>query len=397
MPAYPRKTIVADDEVGVYHCVNRCVRRAFLCGSDALTGNDYNHRKGWILQQLQHLASIFAIDICGFAVMSNHLHLIVRTRPDLVKGWSDEEIARRWSRLAPAADIATGEPVEPSESDLNMILSDLERVIELRRRLASLSWLMARLCEPIARKANREDDCDGRFWQGRFSSQRLLDEAAILTCSVYVDLNPIRAEMAETPETSTHTSVFDRIRSLIATTTPSTGGDQPEPAALATHQRKCEPPPAHSQCPDAWLCELTIQERPSQPAAPSPTADQGPAFPATSDAPATPAPSPRVPADHAARASNQGFLPMSLPAYLSLVDWTGRQIRAGSRGTIPAELAPILDRLKVNGEGWIETVRCYGRWFKQVVADCNSMKTFAKKIGRCWFHGQRAAAVAFLC
>jgi hypothetical protein len=217
-----------------------------------------------------------------------------------------------------------------------------------------------------------------------------------LACSVYVDLNPIRAEMAETPETSTHTSVFDRIRSLVATT-PSTPGDQPEPAALATHQRTCEPPPAHSQCPHAWLCELTIQEGPSQPAAPSPTPDQGPAFPATSDAPATPAPSPRVPADHAARASNQGFLPMSLPAYLSLVDWTGRQIRAGSRGTIPAELAPILERLKVNGEGWIETVRCYGRWFKQVVAHRNSMKTFAKKIGRCWFHGQRAAAVAFLC
>ena len=88
---------------------------------------------------------------------------------------------------------------------------------------------------------------------------------------------------------------------------------------------------------------------------------------------------------------------MSVSAYLSLVDWTGRQIRAGSRGTIPAELAPILDRLKLNGDGWIETVRNYDRWFKQVVGRRTSMKKFAGQIGRCWFHGQRAAAVAFLC
>src|ERR1700678_3424172 len=126
MPAYARHVIVADDEVGVYHCIARCVRRAFLCGTDPITGHDYEHRKDWIRERLEQLASIFAIDICGFAVMSNHLHLIVRTRPDVVQGWSDEEIARRWSRLAPARDIATGEPVEPSESDLNMILSDPE-------------------------------------------------------------------------------------------------------------------------------------------------------------------------------------------------------------------------------------------------------------------------------
>ena len=155
MPAYPRKQIVADDEVGLYHCINRCVRRAFLCGVDPVTGHDYDHRKDWIHQQLQHLASIFAIEFCSYAVMSNHLHLIVRTRPDLVQGWSDEEVALRWSRLAPAHDIATGEPVEPSQSDLNIILSDPKQVAELRGRLASLSWLMARLCEPIAQGQSR--------------------------------------------------------------------------------------------------------------------------------------------------------------------------------------------------------------------------------------------------
>ena len=205
---------------------------------------------------------------------------------------------------------------------------------------------------------------------------------------MYVDLNPVRAGAADTPEESTHTSVFDRIRSMVWTTKPSTPGDQPEPAAPAACESTCEPPPAHPRCPDAWLCELTIQEGPCQSTGASLAADQEPDFAVTSDAPATPAPSPRVSTDHAARASNQGFLPISLNAYLSLVDWTGRQIRAGSRGTIPAELAPILDRLKLNGDGWIETVRCYGRWFKQVVGGLNSLKNLAGQLGRSWFHGR---------
>ena len=107
----------------------------------------------------------------------------------------------------------------------------------------------------------------------------------------------------------------------------------------------------------------------------SPAADQEPNFPATSDAPATPAPSPRVPTDHAARASNQGFLPDKLSTRISRW-WIGRDAKFARAvaGTIPAELAPILDRLKLNGDGWIETVRCYGRWFKQVVGGLTSMK-----------------------
>ena len=88
MPAYPRSQIVSADEVGVYHCVARCVRRAFLCGLDVESGHDYEHRKEWIRERLEELAAIFAIDICGYAVMSNHIHLVLRVRPDLARGWS---------------------------------------------------------------------------------------------------------------------------------------------------------------------------------------------------------------------------------------------------------------------------------------------------------------------
>ncbi len=214
MPAYARREIVATDHIGVYHCIARCVRRAFLCGDDPASGKNYDHRKGWIRDRLRTAASAFAIEVCGYSVMSNHFHVVLRVRPDLVGDWSDDEIAARWLRLYPPRDQTTGQPAEPKEHDFNMITSVPERVAELRERLMSLSWFMRCVDEPIARAANAEDDCSGHFWEGRFRSQELLDDAAVLACSVYVDLNPIRAELVLTPEESQFTSAFDRIQAL---------------------------------------------------------------------------------------------------------------------------------------------------------------------------------------
>jgi REP element-mobilizing transposase RayT len=396
MPAYARHVIVADDEVGLYHCIARCVRRAFVCGNDPVTGHDYEHRKDWIRERLEKLASIFAIDICGYAVMSNHLHIILRTRPDLIQDWSDDEIALRWSRLYPPRDPATGKPAEPSECDLNMILSDPARVVKLRERLASLSWFMRCLNEPIARRANREDQCSGHFWEGRFRSQALLDEAAVLACSVYVDLNPIRAGVAETPEQSQRTSVFDRIRSRPVASVESTPSGHREPVAPAGHEPTEPSLLTAPQRPDAWLCELTIQESPSQQIKPSSSTVQEPILGSASDVDAARSPVCSIRGDHARRASDQGYLPIGVDIYLSLVDWTGRQIRAASRATIPAHFAPILERLHLKDGRWIETVRQFGRWFKRAVGRRESLKTLAEQTGRRWFHGQRAAAVAFL-
>ena len=169
MAAYARGQIVVADEVGVYHCIAQCVRRAFLCGVDPYTGRDYSHRKGWILDRLRGLAGLFAVEVSGYCVMSNHLHLVLRIRPDIAEQWSDEEIALRWCRVFPRRDDATGEPVEPGEHDLAMFLTDPDRLAEVRKRLASLSWLMRCLCENIARAANLEDGSSGRFWAGTSS------------------------------------------------------------------------------------------------------------------------------------------------------------------------------------------------------------------------------------
>jgi len=137
---------------------------------DPYSGLDYSHRKGWVLDRLRELAGLFAIDVCDYTVMSNHLHVVLRNRPDIAQQWSDHEIALRWCRVFPPRDDKTGHPVEPDEHDLAMVAADSERLVELRQRLASLSWFMRCLCEKIARAANEEDGSSGRFWAGRFKS-----------------------------------------------------------------------------------------------------------------------------------------------------------------------------------------------------------------------------------
>ncbi|HEX5446608.1 MAG TPA: hypothetical protein VFW87_22510 [Pirellulales bacterium] len=123
MPAYARRPIVDESIVGVYHCVARCVRRAFLCGVDRYT----------------------AVDVLGFSAMSNHLHLLVRIRPDLAAAWSDEEVASRWWRLHPGRRKDDGTPAEPEPQELAMLLADADALAKRRRRLPSLSWFMAAL------------------------------------------------------------------------------------------------------------------------------------------------------------------------------------------------------------------------------------------------------------
>ena len=166
MPSCARKDIVPNGEVGVYHCVNRCVRRAWLCGHDPVTGSCYDHRKQWIEDRLEELAGSFAVDVCGFSAMSNHVHVVLRTRPDVAEAWSDEEVARRWWRLFPKRRDEEGEPAEPEPQELRMLTADESALAERRRRLADLSWFMRCLSEPIAQRANAEDHVTGRFWNG---------------------------------------------------------------------------------------------------------------------------------------------------------------------------------------------------------------------------------------
>jgi len=235
MPRIPRKFVFDPTEVGVYHCINRCVRRAFLCGTDIVSGKCFDHRKDWIQQRLEFLAGCFAVDVLGFSIMSNHIHVIVRNRPDVVNGWSDDEVARRWWNVFPKRRDHVGNPAEPTDSELTMTTADPDRLSEVRSRLSDLSWFMRCLVEPIARQANREDKCSGRFFEGRYRCQPILDEPALAACLAYVDLNPIRAGIAETPETSRFTSVFERIQALCEANTGPADPATPEVVSQPSH------------------------------------------------------------------------------------------------------------------------------------------------------------------
>ena len=290
------------------------------------------------------------IEVLGYAVMSNHFHCVLRSRHDMVATWSDDEVARKWWMLCPVRKNPDGSPAEPAEVEIKTIRNDRKGLKEKRRRLSSISWFMRFLSEKIAKDANKQDRCTGRFWEGRFKAQVLLDEAAILACMQYVDLNPIRAGLAKTLEGSDFTSVQDRIEDL--------------------NQAKKECADTSTQCAENAVESVPCSEHAEQAVPSVPLVE-----PATIPAPARNAFDAAV--EHGARAgwlspialqakrqalrakkterraSNKGFLSRGVGEYLQLLDWTARQVRSDKRGTMPAELEPLFELLQISAIcGW---------------------------------------------
>lgn len=136
--------------------VSRGSRRAFLAGVDEQSGIDYSFRKEWIRRRFEALASVFAIDVLSYAILSNHTHQILRNRPDIVAQWADAEVAIRWLKVFPGKRLDEY-LAEPTEADVQMLCQNQERLTEIRTRLSDFSWFMKALAEPIARLANQQD------------------------------------------------------------------------------------------------------------------------------------------------------------------------------------------------------------------------------------------------
>lgn len=322
-----RRETIDPREVVVAHICNRTVRKCFLMGQDASSGKNFDHRKVWIEQYLKQFAASFGVDLLGFAILSNHFHLILRSRPDVVATWSDEEIARRWLMLCPHRKNADGSACQPTEPEIKSIAGCPVKTQEIRERLSSMSWWMRLLCQRIAMRANREEKETGRFWQDRYRATVLSDEASLLACAAYVDLNPIRAAMCETLEGSDHTSVQRRIEAA----------SEPVEHLEDQHEGK---PISQRESVDGFLSSLSIDEQ-SDPIGPCESVTRS-------------------------RCSDKGFLAVSLKDYLLLLDWTARGAVDGKRGSTPACVPPILERLGIAGSSWCELVADFGKLFSSV-------------------------------
>jgi REP element-mobilizing transposase RayT len=275
---------------------------------------------------------IFAIDVCAYAILSNHYHIVLHVDADKAKDWSDQQVIEQWNKLYKGHMLAdrylAGEVMSKAEWEA---LSGL--VEEWRLRLYDISWFMRCMNEHLAQRANAEDQCKGRFWEGRFKSQALLDEGALLTCMSYVDLNPIRAGLAKTPERSDFTSIQERI----------------EAYAKRQNRHKAK----HKQAAKQQSTKLHPLKR---------VRDK----------------------------DSTKVIDFELNDYLRLVDWTGRAIREDKKGAIPNDLAPILERIGLNPDAWLKSVSHYNKNYFSVLGAIDRVKAFAKEQDKSWHRGQRA-------
>ncbi len=328
----PRQSLISLEATPYYHCVSRCVRRAFLCGEDALTGRSFEHRRGWIEERLLELSRTFAVGVCAYAVMSNHTHTVLYVDQAMAESWTLDEVIERWQGVF--SGISMSHRYLQGDILCEAELNKLREIAEIwRERLMSISWFMRCLNEHVARLANAEEGCTGRFWEGRFKSQALLDEAALATCLAYVDLNPVRAAMADQPENSDYTSVQRRIRHLQAAL------DKAEPDAAQPNE----------------LLPFVGNPRQAMPKG----------------------------------------LPFVLSEYLELVDWTGRSLRDDKRGSIPAHVPPILQRLRIEPNDWLHMTSRFELQFCHLIGRPEAVEQACAQLGQKWAWGSSQCKLLF--
>jgi hypothetical protein len=304
--ATARKRLVDPAVTRWYHCISRCVRGARLLGENGLS-----NRKAWLEKRMEFLSQFFAISVLGFSVLDNHLHIVLRLDPDVARDWSDEEVARRWGALHPPRNRRR--EIQPVTQEwIDRQVAKPEWIAKRREYLASLSWFMKLLKEPLARLANAEDDCVGAFFSPRFKSIAILDLVALLAVCAYIDLNPLAAGLALLPEISPYTSITLRVKHCWPKLTLAD-------LEAALRGVVAESLPAGEAEQSHWLCPIEDRRR------------RG--------------------------ASREGLLAgFSLPKYLLLVDETSRLFREG-KARVEAGVAPILERLGTTADIWQHCVQ----------------------------------------
>ncbi|NRB81426.1 MAG: transposase [Saccharospirillaceae bacterium] len=319
-----RKNLVSLEATPYYHIICRCCRRSFIMGIDNVSKKDYSHRRVWLEARLEELPKIFNIKIASYAIMSNHYHLVLfmdKAESDVL---TDLDVVVRWHELYNGMVLTRKFEEGKNLSEVELVAVQ-DKITEYRKRLIDLGWFMRNINEPLARAANFEDNCTGRFWEGRFKSQALLDEKALLACMVYVDLNPLFfdiervASMEQTPETSNFTSIKKRIEKAVKSESPNELDEQVESLLNFAGQEKLNMPKG---------------------------------------------------------------IPCRLSSYIELVGWTGRQTRKGKSGKIDSDVPELIQRLNLDPEKWVQITSGFESKFKGIVGGAKSIVAKFKEFSR---------------
>ncbi|MDA0659327.1 MAG: hypothetical protein O2931_15405 [Planctomycetota bacterium] len=359
--ARPRKDTFDPNDVGIYHCITRCVRQLFLIGPDETTQAENTGRWDFCELRLQQLASLCAIDVLEFSLLSNHIHTLLRNRPDVVSAWSDREVARRWLTLHPS-DIAAREDKDHklSEDDLDHAVADKDLVKKARRELSCLSHFQKSFLEPIAKEFNRRDEKKGHFVAERFRCKRIESDGCLLTCSVYIALNAFRAELCDTVEGHPFSSYSRRER-----------GEADWLAPIFLNERSS----AYDQVTQMTEDQEGIERRVAQ-------ANE---FPSS-------------------RCSEKGMTPLRWSDYREITLWTATHIRARNDAStrtrneviVPQHIEDLLTGLGIDPKFWLDTIDRYAELFHDFVAMPSQLEAIARRLHQKFVKGIRACRARFV-
>jgi hypothetical protein len=333
---------------------------------------------------MQHLASVFGIDVLAYAILQDQLQIVMRNRPDVVNTWSERDVASRWLKVFPGRRIDE-QLASPTPIEAERMAKNAERMRIIRTRLSDPSWFMKALCEPIARMANKQDESHGNFWEGRFKAITITDEAALLACTAHVDLHAAWAAISAAANAAENESNLDLELSgnetvqdsKVASTDSSNGrSDKAATPTVATKASANSSALASIQeilptVREEWLVPLTMK----------PT-DRGRVLPSRSHA----------------RASDLGFLSIEWDDYRELLRWTSLQREPVKKTLMPMELVFILRGLGIESSMWVDLILGYMKYFGQgrAAGSPQSLKRSAQSHDCKFFRGQSAVSRCFV-
>ncbi|WP_299011453.1 transposase [uncultured Shewanella sp.] len=333
-----RKKLIHIDSTPYYHIQNHCVRGTYLVteiDSHLQPSKLDLHRAQWFVDKLVQLSTIFCIDICAYAILNHHYHLVLKVDTDTANRLTINPLIQRWKLLFKLPPLAIkyseqGSLTETEQKKMNELAS------LWRKRLTDISWFMRCLNETVSRKINKEENAKGAFWQGRFKSQALLDEPTLLACLMYVDLAPIREQLVQSLENDYLTSIKLRM------------------SAMTQAQEE-------AQTYDINGDYLAIAQQPST----------------------------LLPFDHMTRAGKKVHIPFHLPDYIALIKWTHQGMIQNKIPTAPHSTPKLLIQLSIKKKDWINTCRLFSHHYSHVAGSWSKMCEFSHQFNGKWCKGKK--------